>query len=83
MLFHPVDNTHTSISSWIITTSIDFTPYELELDNVFTYAKQIRDYLSAQIPIYYGKDPKYFHPLNLTLNDVGLAIVVLKTLNQK
>ena len=32
VLFHPIDQIHTSISSWILTTAIDFLPYHTALD---------------------------------------------------
>ena len=28
VLFHPVDSIITSVSSWVITTAIDFQPYK-------------------------------------------------------
>ena len=70
LLFHPIDNIHTSIPSWIITTATDFTPYENEIENVFVYAKEIRDYITDQLPIYYGKDHRYTQLLNMTLGDI-------------
>ena len=41
VLFHPIDNIHTSISSWIITTALDFEPYSIILYNVNEYAKSV------------------------------------------
>ena len=29
VLFHPIDQIHTGISSWILTTAIDFLPYHI------------------------------------------------------
>ena len=29
VIFHPIDNINPSISSWIITTALDFEPYSL------------------------------------------------------
>ena len=45
LIFHPIDNIHTSISSWIITTGLDFEPYSIMLYNVNDYAKSIKSYL--------------------------------------
>ena len=45
IIFHPMDKIHTSISSWIITTAIDYEPYEIMLYNVKEYAKEIKNYL--------------------------------------
>ena len=78
VLFHPIDNIHPSISFWVITTAIDFTPYENEIEDVFAYAKQIRDYITDQLPIYYEKDQRYTQLLNITFSDIGLAITELK-----
>ena len=39
--FHPIDSIHTSISSWIITTALDFEPYSVMLYNVNEYAKYV------------------------------------------
>ena len=37
VLFHPINQIHTSISSWILTTAIDFLPYHIALDRVYHY----------------------------------------------
>ena len=37
VLFHPIDQIHTSISSWILTTAIDFLPYHIALVRVYHY----------------------------------------------
>ena len=42
VIFHPIDNILTSISSWIITTALDFEPYSIMLYNVNEYAKSIK-----------------------------------------
>ena len=34
VLFHPIDNSHTGIHPWIITTALDFEPYSVMLYNV-------------------------------------------------
>ena len=53
VLFHPIDNIHSNISSWIITTALDFKPYSVMLYNVNEYAKSIKNYLmsDASLPI--------------------------------
>ena len=38
-IFHPVDQIHISISSWIITTVIDIEPYKDTLNSVKTVCK--------------------------------------------
>ena len=60
VLFHPIDNIHTSISSWIITTALDFESYSVMLYNVNEYAKSIKSYLMPQMPLFQYKDaPTY------------------------
>ena len=56
VLFHPIDNIDTSISSWIITT--DFKPYSVMLYNVNEYAKSMKSYLMSQMPLFQYKDPR-------------------------
>ena len=34
VIFHPIDNIHTSIRSWIFTTALNFKPYSIMLYNV-------------------------------------------------
>ena len=55
--FHPIDNMHTSISSWIITTALDFESYSVMLYNVNGYSKSIKSYLMSQMPLLQYKDP--------------------------
>ena len=75
IIFHPVDKIHTSISSWIITTTIDFELYEAMLYNVREYAKEIKNYLISQIPIFHHKNPRCTHLFNMTLDDINMAII--------
>ena len=53
VMFHPIDNIHTSISSWIINTALDFEPYSIMLYNVNEYAKSIKlfNVTDASLPI--------------------------------
>ena len=55
VIFHPIDNIHTSISSWIIPTALDFEPYSVMLYNVNEYAKSIKSYLMSQMPLFQRK----------------------------
>ena len=74
MIFHPIFNIHTSISSWIITTALDFEPYSIMLYNVNEYAKSIKIHLMSQMPLFQNKDPRYTHLFNMTLDDINMAI---------
>ena len=54
VIFNPKDNIHTSISSWIIITALDFEPYSIMLYNVNEYVKSIKSYFNvtdASLPI--------------------------------
>ena len=79
VLFHPTDNIHTGISSWIITTALDFEPYSVMLYNVNEYAKSIKSYLMSQMPLFQYKDPRHTHLFNMTLDDINMAITEIST----
>ena len=79
LIFHPTDNIHTCISSRIITTALHFEPYSIMLYNVNEYAKSIKSYLMSQMPLFQYKDPRYTHLLNMTLNDINMAITEINT----
>ena len=79
VLFHPIDNIHASISSWIITTVLDFEPYNVMLYNVNEYAKSIKSYLMTQMPLFQYKDPRYTHLFNMTLDDINMAKTEIST----
>ena len=42
VVFHPVDEIYNSISSWILSTTIDFNPYEDALFGVNQYALEVK-----------------------------------------
>ena len=79
VLFHPIDNIHTSIRLWIITTALDFEPYSVMLYNVNEYAKSIKSYLMLQMPLFQYKDPRYTHLFSMTLGDINMAITEIST----
>ena len=79
VIFHPTDNIHTSISLWIITTALDFEPYNVMLYNVNEYARSIKSYLMSQMPLFQYKDSRYTHLFNMTLHDMNMAITEIST----
>ena len=79
VIFHPIDNIHTSISSWIMTTALDFEPYSIMLYNVNEYAKSIKSYFMSQMPLIQNKDPRYVHLFNMTLDDINMVITEIST----
>ena len=74
VIFHPIDNIHTSINSWIITTALDFEPYSIMLYNVNECAKSIKSYLMSQMPLFQYKNSRYTHLFHMTLDDINMAI---------
>ena len=74
VIFHPVEKIHTSISTWIITTAIDFEPYEIILYNVKEYDKEIKNYSISHFPIFHHIDPRYIHLFNITFDYINMAI---------
>ena len=79
VIFHPIDNIHTSINSCIITTTLDFEPYSIMLYNVNEYAISIKSYLMSQVSLFQYKDPRYTHLFNMTLYDINMAITEIST----
>ena len=51
VIFHPIDNIYTSVSSWNVTTALDFEPCNILLYNVNEYAKSVKNYLMSQMPL--------------------------------
>ena len=74
VLFHPIVNIHTGISSWIITTALDFKPYTVMLCNANECAKSIKSYLMSQMPLFQYKVTRYTHLFNITLDNINMAI---------
>ena len=42
VMFHPMDWIHNSISSWILTTTINFDPYKDALFGINQYALKVK-----------------------------------------
>ena len=74
VIFQPVDHIQTSKSSWIFTTAIDFTPYLRTLNSVFNYGSGVRETLVDFTKTFYREDPRYMKLLNMTLDDMTLAL---------
>ena len=83
VIFHPIDNIHTSISPWIITTALDFEPHSVMLYNVNGYAKSIKSFLMSQMPLFLYRDPRYNHLFNMTPDDINMAITEISTTRHK
>ena len=74
VLFHPNDQIHTSISSWVLTTAIDFLPYHIALDRVYHYTYNINISINKAFREFQHEDPKYNQLLSMTLNDLSPAL---------
>ena len=73
VLFHPIDQIHTSISSWILTTAIDFLPYHIALDRVYHYTYNVKISINQAFRDFQHEDPKYNQLLSMILNDLSSA----------
>ena len=60
-MFHPAEQIYNSISSWIITTAIDFNPYRDALFNVNQYALKVKQSLIDYSDTFHNSDPRYVH----------------------
>ena len=58
VLFHPIEQIHTSISSWILTTAIDFMPYHIALDRVYQYTYHVKISINQAFRDFQHEDPK-------------------------
>ena len=74
VLFHPTEQIHTSISSWILTTAIDFMPYHIALDRVYQYTYHVKISINQAFRDFQHEDPKYNQLLSMTLNDLSSAL---------
>ena len=74
VLFHPVDNITTSVSSWVITTAIDLQPYEIALNNVLSYVLNVRSGLRSVLHNFNNNDHRYAHIARMTKEDLTSII---------
>ena len=74
VLFHPIDQIHTSISSWILTTAIDFLPYHIALDRIYHYTYNVKISINQAFRDFQHEDAKYNQLLSMTLNDLISAL---------
>ena len=61
VVFHPVHQIYNSISSWIITTAIDFMPYRTALLSVNVYTIRVKESLIGNSSTFQNSDPRYSH----------------------
>ena len=74
VIFQPIDEIQTSKSSWIFSTTVDFTPYLRTLNSVFDYGTNVRETMIEFTNIFHKQHPRYMVLLNMTIDDMSLAL---------
>ena len=74
VVFYPVDQIYNSISSWIITTAIDFNPYKDPLFGINQYALKVKQSLIGYYESFHSSDPRYSSLLNMTIDDIDSVL---------
>ena len=71
---HPIDWIYNSISSWILTTAIDFNPCKDALFSINQYALKVKQSLTRYSESFQSTDPRYSLLLNMTMDDINLVL---------
>ena len=71
VVFHPKDWIHSSISSWILTTAINFNPYKDALFGINQYALKVKQSLTRYSESFQSDDLRYSLLLNMTMDDIN------------
>ena len=74
VVFHVMDQIHNSISSWILTTTIDFNPYKDALFGINQYALKLKQSLTGYSESFQSDDSKYSLLLHMSMNDINLFL---------
>ena len=74
VVFHPVDQIYNSISSWIITTTIDFKPHRDALFSINQYAIKVKQSLLSYSASFHNSDPRHSLILNMTIYDINSVL---------
>ena len=74
VVFHPMDQIHNGISSWILTTTIDFNPYNDALFGINQYALKVKQSLTRYSESFKSNDPRYSQIPDMTMNDINLVL---------
>ena len=74
VVFHPMDLIYNSISSWIITTAIDFNPYKDALFGINQYTLKVKQSLISYSESFHCGGPRYSFLLNMTIDNVDLVL---------
>ena len=74
VVFHPMDQIQNSISSWILTTAINFDPYKDALFGINQYALKVKQSFTRYSESFQSDDPRYSLLLNMTIDDIHLVL---------
>ena len=74
VMFHPMDQIQSSISSWILTTTIDFNPYKDALFGINQYALKVKQSFTRYSESFQSDDLRYSLLLNMTMDDINLVL---------
>ena len=70
VVFYPMDWIHYSISSWILTTAINFDAYKDALFGINQYALKVKQSFTRYSESLQSDDPRYSLLLNMTMHDI-------------
>ena len=74
VVFHPVDWIYNSISSWIITTAIDFNPYKDALFCINQCVLKVKQSLISYSESFHSSDPRYSILLKMTIDNINSVL---------
>ena len=70
VVFHPMDQIHNSISSWILTTTINFDPYKDALFGINQYALKVKQSFTRYSESFQSDDPRYSFLFIMTMDGI-------------
>ena len=74
VVFLPMDQIYNNISSWIITTAIDFNPYKDALFSINQYALKVKQSLISYSDSFHSSDPRYSLLFNMTIDNINSVL---------
>ena len=74
VVFHPMDWICNNISSWILTTAINFNPYKDVLFGIHQYALKVKQSFIRYTELFQNEDLRYSLLLNMTMGDINSVL---------
>ena len=74
VVFHPMDWIHNSISSWILTTAINFDPYKDAMFGINQYALKVKQSFTRYSESFQSDYPRYSLLSNMTMHDINSVL---------